>query len=76
MSRTHDKKTLANEYCLCRQIPHEWVGNNGQLIVGKAGEWRNVIYSIYNIPYAEIIPTIDGMCEYDEFGRFVGIVMK
>ena len=76
MKRTHDKKTLANEYCLCRNIPHEWVGNFGQLIIGTKGEWRNCIYSIYNIPYSEIISTIDSMCEYDEFGRFCGLKHK
>ena len=71
MRKEHDQKTLANEYCLCRKIPHRWVGGNlGQLVIGT-GIGRDVIYSIYNIPYSEIISTIDNMCDYDEFGHFV-----
>ena len=77
MKRTHDKKTLANEYCLCRDIPHRWdSGNLGQLIIGEQGKWRNLIYSIYNIPYSEIIPTIDSMCEYSESGFYTGLKLK
>ena len=69
----HDKKTLANEYCLCRNIPHRWVGGiDAQLIIGDKNG-KAVIYSIYNLPYSEIIPTLDNMCEYDEFGRFVRV---
>ena len=71
---THDKKALANEYCLCRQIPHRWVGGTtAQLIIGDKYTGKDIIYSIYNIPYAEIVSTIDRMCIYDSFGRFSGI---
>ena len=74
MRTEHDQKSLANEYCLCRGIPHRWVGGIlGQLIIGyknNALVGCDVIYSIYNLPYSEIIPTIDKMCEYNEFGRF------
>ena len=76
----HDKKTLANEYCLCREIPHTWINcgvADGQLTIGSKtiGKY-DTIFSTYNIPYSEIIPTIDNMCEYNEFGRFVGLKRK
>ena len=76
----HDKKSLANEYCLCRNIPHYWVDNgfvSGQLSIGSKviGKY-DTIFSIYNIPYSEIIPTIDRMCEYNEFGKFIGLARK
>lgn len=71
---THDKKSLANEYCLCRNIPHRWVGSGQeQLVLGTAETLKDCIYSIYNIPYSEIIPTIDSMVTYDDFGRFESI---
>ena len=72
----HDKQTLANEYCLCRDIPHKWESKiMGQLVIGT-GKYKDVIYSIYNIPYEEIIPTIDKMCEYDELGKYIGLSGK
>lgn len=71
---THDKKSLANEYCLCRKIPHRWVGGiTGQLVIGNSETKQDCIYSIYNIPYSEIISTIDSMVTYDDFGRFESI---
>ena len=72
MARNHDKKTFANEYCLCRDIPHRW-GNNGQLIIGDNTVGKNVIFTIYNFPYTEIVQVIDSMCEYDNGGWFCGL---
>ena len=69
----HNKKTLANEYCLCRKIPHSWNYRDEQLVIGRQDIGYDIIFSIYNIPYAEIATTIDSMCEYDEFGHFVGL---
>jgi len=70
--RSHDKKTFANEYCLCRGIPHRWVGGiTAQLVIGTSVTGTDVIYSIYNIPYAEIVSTIDNMVEYNDFGQFI-----
>ena len=69
----HNKRTLANEYLLCRKIPHRWIGNIDQLIIGDKTIGMDVIYCIHNIPYEEIIPVIDGMVVYDEFGSFIGL---
>ena len=72
----HDKKTFANEYCLCREIPHQWYEPLGQLILGGKLYGYETIYCIYNIAYSEIVSTIDQLCEYDEFGRFVALKNK
>lgn len=70
--RSHDKKTFANEYCLCRGIPHRWVsGSVGQLVIGTSVTGTDCIFSIYNIPYSEITSTIDNMVEYNDFGQFI-----
>ena len=67
----HDKVTLVREYCLCRKIPYRVLGGDlGQVVIGNKDVGTDVIYSIYNIPWAEIIQTIDGMVVYDDFGRF------
>lgn len=70
--RSHDKKTFANEYCICRGIPHRW-GTDivGQLIIGTNVTGTDCVYSIYNIPYSDIVKTIDDMCEYNDFGQFI-----
>lgn len=69
----HGKKSLANEYCLCRGIPHRWKGNE-QLVIGNKEVGYDVIFSIYNIPYSEIVSTIDSMCVYNEqFDYFIGL---
>ena len=70
----HNKKTFANEYCLCRNIPHRWVGDSVcQLVIGNRESGEDCIYSIWNIPYSEIAYTIDSVVNYDEFGRFVSV---
>ena len=71
---THDKRSFANEYCLCRQIPHRWVGGTvDQLVIGNRQVGVGTIYSIHNLSYDEIVQTIDKMCEYSEFGRFIKV---
>ena len=66
----HDKVTLAKEYCLCRRIPYRFIGE--QLIVGDKNG-KDVIFSVYNFPYSEIISVIDRMVEYDEYGWYLRV---
>ena len=61
--KEHNKRTFAKEYCLCRRIPYKFKGE--QLILGK--DKKTVIYSIYNIPYSEIVSTIDKCVEDDGY---------
>ena len=70
----HNKETFTKEYLLCRRIPYRW-RNGGQLEIGEKGR-KDVIFCIYNLPWAEIVPTIDRMVEYDEFGRYVRLKIE
>lgn len=70
---THDKVTFVREYCLCRRIPYRFVGNFGQLIIGNSNVGADCIYSVYNLPYSELVSTIDSMVQYDEYGWFAGL---
>ena len=67
---THDKITLAREYCLCRKIPYKFHGE--QLVIGDKNG-KDVIFSVYNFTYTELIAVIDRMVEYDDFGWYAGV---
>ena len=56
---SHNKISFAREYCLCRNIPYRMKGE--QMIIGK--EKKEVIFSVYNLSYAELIKTIDVCAE-------------
>lgn len=66
----HDKISFAREYCRCRRIPYRII-RESLYIAG-----RYVCYSLYNIPYREIVEMIDNSCEYDENGYFVRYLIQ
>jgi hypothetical protein len=66
----HDKISFTREYCLCRRIPYRIVQEH--LIIGG----YNVCFSLYNLPYKEIIDMIDKFVEYNEYGWFVRVNPK
>lgn len=61
---THDKISFAREYCRCRRIPYRFKKET-LLIDGIP-----VCYSIYNIPYGEIVQMIDRSVVYNEMGFY------
>lgn len=61
---THDKISFTREYCRCRRIPYRF--NRESLVING----RMVCYSIYNIPYTEIVSMIDKEVVYNEMGFY------
>ena len=57
---SHNKITFAKEYCLCRRIPYKF--NGEQLVIGGKNETKNIIFSVYNIPY-ELVRVINECAE-------------
>ena len=55
----HNKETVIREYCLARQIPYAIKGD-GLYINGVCQ-----MYNIYNIPWAELIQTINKNVQFD-----------
>lgn len=60
----HDKKTFIKEYCLARRIPYKFLSE--QLYINGVF----CCFSVYNLPWAELIYAIDTMVSYDEYGFF------
>jgi hypothetical protein len=63
----HNKISFAREYCRCHAIPYQ-VRGEALFIKGK-----QICFSLFNLAYADILRVIDGSCDYDHFGRFVGL---
>lgn len=53
----HDKISFAKEYCLCRRIPYYFHGEH--LSIGDKQYGYRSIFSVFNLPYKELIETID-----------------
>lgn len=62
--KDHNKITVVREYCLARRIPYKI--NKEMLLINK----EFCCYSIYNLPWNELLSTIDKMVEYDNYGFF------
>ena len=56
---SHNKITFAKEYCLCRRIPYRMKGE--QMIIGR--DRKEVIYSVYNFTYDELVRVINECAE-------------
>lgn len=56
---SHNKITFAKEYCLCRRIPYKMKGE--QMIIGR--DRKEVIYSVYNFTYDELVRVINECAE-------------
>ena len=56
---SHNKITFAKEYCLCRRIPYKMKGE--QMIIGR--DKKEVIYSVYNFTYDELVRVINECAE-------------
>jgi hypothetical protein len=61
---THNKLTFTAEYCRARGIPYRI--KREALFIGS----KQVCFSLYNIPYKEIVPMIDNVCIYDPVSLF------
>lgn len=61
---THDKISFAREYCRCRRIPYRF--NRETLYI----DGFPVCFSIYNIPYTEIVQMVDKEVIYNEIGFY------
>lgn len=66
---THDKISFTREYCRCRRIPYRFK-NETLYIDGYA-----ICYSIFNIPYAEIVQMIDKEVIYNEMGFYESVAI-
>lgn len=60
----HDKLTLAAEYCRCIRVSYRIKGE--ALFIGG----KQVCFSLYNIPFIEIVPMIDRHCAENNVFRF------
>lgn len=61
---SHNKISFVREYCQCRRIPYRIKGE--ALFIGG----KQVMFSIYNLTYKELINVIDDACEYDSVTTF------
>lgn len=66
---THDKISFTREYCRCRRIPYRF--SREALVI----DGFRVCYSIYNIPYTEIVPMIDKEVIYDNMGFYESLAI-
>lgn len=64
----HDKVSFIQEYCRCRGIPHQI--KNEALFIGKGIMKKQVCFSVYNLPYRELMDVVDSSCVYDEYGFY------
>ena len=60
----HNKLTFTAEYCRARRIPYSI--KREALFINK----KQICFSLYNLPYSEIITMIDNACEYDDVTTF------
>lgn len=56
--KIHDQISFTREYCRCRRIPYRFI--NESLIIDNC----TICYSIFNIPYVEIVKMIDDSVNY------------
>lgn len=61
---THDKISFTREYCRCRRIPYHF--DKESLYIDN----HYICYSIFNIPYTEIVPLVDKHVAYDSLGFY------
>lgn len=66
---THDKISFTREYCRCRRIPYRF--NREALFI----DGFQICYSIYNIPYTEIVQMIDKHVIYNEMGFYESLAI-
>ena len=66
---THDKISFTREYCRCRRVPYRF--NREALVINGF----RVCYSIYNIPYTEIVHMIDDSVIYNEMGFYESLAI-
>lgn len=61
---THDKISFTREYCRCRRIPYKFKGEALSI------DGFRVCFSIFNIPYTEIVTMIDKAVVYNDMGFY------
>lgn len=66
---THDKISFAREYCRCKRIPYRF--NKESLVI----DGYTICFSIFNIPYTDIVKMIDDSVYYDECGFYESVVI-
>lgn len=60
----HNKITFVREYCLARRIPYK-IKNESLYINGHF-----ILYSVYNLPWLELMQIIDNAVVYDDYGYY------
>lgn len=66
---THDKISFVREYCRCRRIPYQ-IKREALYIDGL-----QVCFSVYNLPWLELVEMVDKAVYYDRFGFYDGLVI-